>query len=600
MRDSKVRRNFTLRVFWLAVVLVLLLSANPAFAQSMGPRLRVIAQQPVAESDILSRAVQLRELLLIRLVNSLMFDVVFHEQLLAIIRREGMLPPEHLSNETVAELAARLEADFILRTRLSVTQNDDLWTVELIDVTSGRSVFVEGADVRSVRTARAAQDMADELIIAAAAVRMAQPVDARTLIDIGQFERAARLLSWLEHSTVYREDPMVPALRTELRAAQAAAAFQRADRLAALGQFEQAIVEVNRAIAFEPENTAYRQFLQELQLSASRAADESFELRVSVIRELLDQNAMTAALRFIEGVNRDYPERYEEVEEYRIRAETAVAAQRAYRNALGSFWSREYDSARAFLHEAILLDPSRQEFGLLLESIDAAERRQQDADLVWQSYRNRWTAMNSENLFLEPRRATFSWSAFLGRGRYSFRDSESLALIEIPQWVLHGKVTRPYRLPVGFETPTISLGWYWDFGASLRFGAREELGPSGTVPRSFSRETIWSVAPSGGAGVSIDAFAFALTVGLDFEPRALFVHSTDRDPVANRDNRETRVSFAPALQLRTGIQWRPTERDFFTLITEWPALSTAVPTPIGDTERYQSRHVSLGYGRSLR
>lgn len=600
MRYGKTRRNRTTRLLWPAVVLLLLLSVHPTFSQTMGPRLRVVAQQPVAESDLLSRAIQLRELLLIRLVNSLMFDVVYHEQLLGIIQREGMLPPEHLSSETVATLAARLEADYVLRTRLSVTQTEDLWTVELIDVSSNRSVFVEGTDVRAAPAARAAQDIADELIIAAAAVRMAQPADVRTLIDIGQFKRAARLLSWLEHSTVYRDDPVVPTLRAELRAAQAAAAFQRADRLAALHQFEQAIVEMNRAIAFEPENTEYRQFLQELQQKSSRAADESFERRVAVIRELLDQDAMSAALRFIDGVNRDYPERYQEIEEYRVHAQTAVAAQRAYRNALGAFWSREYDSARAFLHEAILLDPSRQEFGHLQESIDAADQRRQEADLVWQSYRNRWTAMNSEKLFLEPRRTSLGWSAFLGRGRYSFRDSESLALTEIPQWVVHGKVTRPYRLPVGFESPIISLGWYWDIGASLRFGAREELGPSGTVPRPFSRETIWSVAPSGGAGVSIDAFAFGLTIGLDFEPRVLFVHTIDRDPVADRDDRETRVAFAPALQFRTGVQWRPTQRDSFTLVTEWPAISTAVPTPIGGTERYQSRHVSLGYGRSLR
>lgn len=584
----------------LCTVLLLFLPAIPSWPQTIGPRLRVVAAQPISESELLPRAIQLRELLLIRLVNSLMFDVVYHEQLLGIVQREGMLPPEHLPDQTVAELAARLEADYVLRTRFSSGTSEDLWTVELIDATTGRSVFVDGIDVRTVRAARAAQFMSDELMGAGAAVRMAQPADARTLIAIGQFERAARLLTWLEHSPAYGHEPVVAGLRDELHRAQAEAAFQRAVRLTDLRQFDSAIVEVNRAITFLPDEVQYRHFLQDLQQQRVRAADESFEQRVSVIRELLDQDATHAALRFIERVNVDFPARYQEIEEYRVNAERAVAAQRAYRDALGSFWNREYDDARAFLHQAILLDPTRVEFGRLQESIDAAHYRQQETDLVWQAYRNRWTELSSERLFLKPRRGTLAWSSFVGRGRYEFRESDSLAAVEIPQWIIHAKVTRPYRFPVDFESPVLSLGWYWDVGASLRFGAREELGASGTVPRPFSRESVWSVAPSAGAGISVDAFAFGLMFGLDFEPRALFVHTIDRDPIENQDERTTHVSFAPALQFRSGVQWRPTQRDSFTLIIERAALSAAIPTPIGGTERYRAQHISVGYGRSLR
>ncbi len=566
-------------------------------ANTIGPPLRTTATVPVANDVDRVRATQLRETLLVKLINSRMFEVAPSEQLIVAARNHNESSEIQTPEEIIARVAAELGIDFLLHSAYSETPQGFLWTINLVSVTSGQAVFSESYESATFRLTPIVRRASEDLIAFATTVRVASPADIRVLIQAGHHNRALRMVDWLESLSQFRGEPVLSELRATIYENLSEEELSRARRLAEIDQFDEAIVYANRALSYVPDRTEVIVFIDSIQTLREEARQRDFGSKVSVLDGLVEEGDFISAQRLLSHIEELYPERVESLDTIRVQIARSVAAQHHYRRALSFFWDEEYENARSEIRLAILADPGNDSLGAFDRQVTATIQRQQRNEQLRDTYFSLWTEMTVDELVLTPRLPVpFLWAA-IGFGEQRYRNIDDLQIVSVPQRTVSAHWHQPYILPLTFDSPWLRLGWYWSTSLGVQGGSFEQTDATGLSNKRLERTAVWQVRPGAGIGLTLHTFAITTVFGVSGHSGVMMVDTLNRDPIADIDERIVTYVFANAVHGDFGIYWMPNTRDYVTLMFDWTLWSRMDPVPIEATERYFQARVSLGYGR---
>jgi|GEM_PF-4804176 len=581
------------RIVAVAILMVIATAILPSQARMTEPP-RIIVSAVDAPGPDRFLAEQLRSQLLVRIVNDAMFRVVSDVALEAVLR-EQTLPPDALDDaDAAAGVAERLDADYRLAGSFAVTRDAGTWSLELTNVYSGEVIWSGIYPVDLNRPGIAVRTVADELAQFGREVRMVQLDDVRALLELGQVDRAERLFTrYLERNRLTDEARQ---LKGALGAARARDAYETALRYAQVWLFEDALVEINRAIALDPDNPAYRETIEDIRAARTAREDASFRRKIDVVTRLVDEGYYGSASVLLNEIQ---PQDHPAVGALRERLTGVAGARLDYESALAAYWDAEYDLARARVRTAIDREPTRPEYAELLEAIDDADANRRRSEEVWNRYRDRAAETDFLGALVGPVRVLPVWEYALGRGSYRFRDTVTLNETEIPQTIAAAVYRRPYLLRWGARHEAFSLHAGWHLGGVYRGGGEEDSGASdaGGDARRVSRLSVRSLGAAGGGFVQAQVLAFSLRLALETEQPLVLASELRRDAAIDADSREHTPVWMPTVLWSGSLIWHVNERNYLALTLSRAVASASVPNLMDEAERYRPRGFLIGYGR---
>lgn len=581
------------RIVAAAILLVITTAILPAQARMTEPPRIVVSPVGAPDRDRLL-AEQLRSQLLVRIVNDAMFRVVSDVALEAVLRDEALLPDALDDPNTTAAVADRLDADYHLIGSFAVTRDAGIWSLELTNVYSGEVIWSGIYPVDLNRPGIAVRTVADELAQFGREVRMVQLDDVRTLLELGQVDRAERLFTrYLERNRLTDD---ARELKQALGAARARDAHEAALRYAQVWLFEDALVEINRAIALDPENPVYRETIEDIRAARAAREDATFREQISVVTALIDEGYYRSASVLLDEIE---PQDRPEIGALRERLVGLAGARMDYENALAAYWDAEYDLARARVRTAIDREPTRPEYAELLEAIDDADANRRRSEEVWERYRDRAAETDLLGALVGPVRVLPVWEYALGRGSYRFRDTVTLKETEIPQSILSAAYRRPYLLRWGARHEAFSLHAGWHLGGVYRGGGEEDSGASdaGGDARTVSRLSVRSLGAAGGGFIQAQVLAFSLRLALETEQPLVLASELRRDAAIDADSHEHTPVWMPTILWSGSLIWHVNERNYLALTLSRAVASASVPNLMEEAEQYRPRGFLIGYGR---
>jgi len=583
-------------------------------AQSaMGPPPGLLILPTGAAADATASAFQgeqLRQMLTVRLVNRGMYRVVSPLAVEATLRQEELLPSDLVDPEILRRVAEALDIDYVLSSSLTTIASGGTWAILLTNPHSEETIWSTIQPVSPGRPMDAVRAVTEQLDTFGRDVRLVQLDDIRRLVEAGEVSRAETLHR--RYTEIRPTTPESRELLLQIEELRADEHYRTARDLAELWLFQEAMVEINRALALQPEREDLARYVDEIRRLQREAQQAGLREHIDVVTALIDEGYYESARMVL--TSRDWDEEGwagatagdessepPDIVALREAVDEALGARQHYRDALTAYWEGNYSEARAGVITAIQRVPDRPEYGRLLAEIDRAASNRSSSDLVWEGYRTRLAAWSVKGSLLGPVDVLPSWEVTVGRGRFAYRDTDTAGETSIDQRVLTGSYRRPYLLSPGQNTPVVSLYAGWLVAASLRGGGSESITDTGAGDgtRRITGEGLWSLAAAGGGFLQARLFGFSLEGGLEVNNHLLFATRLDRDPTADRDSRSLEAAWMPGLDWFAGGSWHWNRDNRVVLRYTATILSRVIPEFSPDTERYRPTSFAVGWGRSL-
>jgi tetratricopeptide (TPR) repeat protein len=547
-----------------------------------------------------------------------MYRVVSPLAVEAALRRQELLPSDMDDPEALRRMAEELNMDYVLYSSLSITAGAGNWAVQLTSPHTGETVWSSIVPVPPQRPMEAVRAVTEQLDTFGRDVRLVQIGDIRRLVEAGEVRRGESLYRrYIETRPV---TPELEELYDRIRELRGEEHYRTAREFAALWLFDDALVEINRALALQPEREELRAYVEEVRRLQEAARLAQMEEYVAVVTALIDQGHYESARLVLDS--RDWSAGDDAgtgdsgsprtggstateppvIAALRGQIREAIGARSDYQAALAAYWRGDYSRARAKVRTAIRQVPDRPEYGRLLDEIDRAAANRSTSDLVWEGYRTRLAAWSLKGALLGPVDITPVWEVSAGSGSSKFRNTETAKETTIDQLVVAGWYRRPYLLRPGQNTPVVSFYAGWHGGGSVRGGSEEKIVDSGVGDgtRRVVGQGMWSVAATGGGFLQARFLGFSLEGGMEVDNHLLFATRLDRDPGADRDSRRVDAAWMPGLNWFAAVGWHWNRDNRLVVRYTETLVSRVVPKVRDDTERYGLSSLVVGYGRSLR
>lgn len=576
MARKDLRRDFPMiQQQWRCLFTAIVFTALPLFSTAADPieeLLSLTPAPPTAEADLLPRASQLGELLLIEIVDFRVFEV------------------------------RRSPADYLLETSYTTSPSGDVWSVSLVSTRTEQTVFTTARSITDEEISGVISEVAQQLRQVAVELRLAQPADVYTLVELGQFSKAEQLLNRIESRDVSPETGEIAELRSRLNEERAVRAYEAAVELFESGYVSEASEFAARAVAWRPSNPTYRELEEQISEEIALMETAAVTRRAHAAATLISEGLFSAAESYLDLTEEEYPDSVDLIAEQREAASVGAQAREAFDAGMTAFWARNYERAYAHLQHAVDLDPDREEYREMLSSAESAIEELERTEVLRNEYRGRVASVQPDALWMTRRTPRSAWQVGLGRGRqrWSRTDSPTEESGEIRQWVVQGSLRYPRRLDLLDNFDSTALFWYWSAGGTFRVGGNEnEYDSWADSDSDFYRLTVWSIAPFGGVGLLTNAASFGLQTGVQIDSQLLMLHELNRNTVRNEDSRDSTASLVPSVSLDFALHWYLNQEDSLILQIQHPVGSIAFGQPLENSERWRSGSVILGYSKGL-
>lgn len=527
----------------LCLLLTILALGLDVWSQEWIPQVAFIGVRP-AGPTLQSTADQLESSLRVRLINSreatIIDSIIVTEALVELGLSDVGGPAE------ARQIAAALDADFLISGAVRQVGEAVAVTLQMRTRTTGEISLGAEEMIEDDRYRPAVTALSRSIGSALTTARRIEIADIALLAELGETEEALRLLSIYEEGR--RDDPQAAVLRDALQGRLAEQAFEESRRLTQLYLFDEALLRINTALFYEPENQLYKSEIarieeRRLEFETVQSAEILRQVELLVLSDHFDSAETLLSI----AAQRDGDS--DEIERLTKLITDGRWEQELYSQALEAFWRGEYNDARAKATQAILLAPEETKLRALLDQIDERAVRADSATDTWDGYVASLSSLDPVQLFGLRKPAAEGLRIRYGTAALSWRDRNTLDTAAID--VQHAAVGNDWARTLIPELGLPFVGLELSFGpfASVLWGWREDVGESLVVSAPLSIDV------GGECSVRTSLFSLATDFGVAGRLGHFRWSERVRDLETGIETSEVTNSFAAAIAAVWRVQW---------------------------------------------
>jgi len=526
------------------------------------------------QGELSRTADALSDLVRVELVNSRLMTVID-----SIIVGQSLAEMENLTQgmlgtEDALETARQLSADFLLIGRVSTLGALPVAAVEMVSALTGSVILGKTFTIDADRIRRTADTIAKEVVNAMIVLEAVTLEDVDSLVEIGRYRDAQALL---ERFAIFHEwDGRYQAIQELINRGMGRLSYQKAQEYLASYLFDEALVEINQAVSYDPGNPLYKDFVKRVGEAEESFRQEEESRIIETLAGLIGEERYTVAQGLLEKV-------YERGVEHPTLRGLELAVQRGLsekkhaREAQVAMLRHDYTTARLEIQEAIRLNPLNGAYGDFMRVLNEQEAAYNESSVKWEAYRGELSSFRVLPLFLDKktpeRLPEFSYLF----GSLDYRDTATLEESTLSlkgaaasyawRWLL------PYLSRTGFADLYGCLNAGIRFATSLTeiIGAQDELGY-----RDLTADRKTVAEACGGASLELVVFSFLLRAGIDAGAGVFHSRVLERSPAL--DTEEVDTLWAPSFStgIHAGADWCVTETFRFSFGYRWLVSSVTL------------------------
>lgn len=501
------------------------------------------------------------------LINSGRFEIISAAKLQEEMMNQGIISFQNLSIETASKISGQLEAAFFLKGEIKAGDFSSTITVEFVQAVTGDIILTKELPLIKGQSQAISRSITTDIIAQSNLISNIKPEDIALLINRRDFQSAEKLLQRYRYH--FGETDESQKYGEMINKGLAEEQYNAAQEYLKVFDFDNALLAINKAMYFDPENFIYRDYSEVILDEQDSFMNAKLDEILIAMRKLIEGEKYDSAEILLEratamGFQSD------EFKSIARRIREGKNELALWESAQSKLWARKYVEARVDITEAIRLNPQKREYTEFLLELEKQEKESQTVSSTWNRYKKEFGSINATYLFGINK----SFDEMLALGvslveRHTFEDQLTFDEISYPGFSLNLRYfkTWPTGLNPGFEDPISSGGLLY----TVIFSAMYENFISSEISRDINGydqqdKIIYNELDiSATGGVSFSLFSFV--IGLGFEAGlggGLYNHQRS---VPSLDEKESifTVHFTPSLGLDTWFAWNMTDTLSFLL-----------------------------------
>lgn len=590
MKNSENKLNRTIRL-----IVILTLMLIPITSLHSLQTLKLVLFPLMSADELSDEKEKISEQLRVELINSQEFIVIDPFIVREATIEQGIVMDGSTDRDAIIQLGKGVNADVVLSGTLGQGKDTYRLSLDMISTVKGQSVFAETLDISRGKYVKDIRSLTDRLVEHGRLITQITLEDVKTLIEVGQFKEAEKALQ--TYLDFHEEIKSSENLKEIIHKGLADLAYEASQEYLNNYMFDDALVAINEALAYQPENKVYLEFVETIQRSRIEFKRAREEELLSTLENVVEQQQYETATSLIEIMyNRGYTST--RLNELHNRVRDGIKEVEYFQKAQKALWERNYAEARLAIRSAIQLNPREERYNALLQKLNTEETDYIESRTVWQEYRSEFKNIDRIKLFRLNKNLLDGFSTGIIFNNLTYRDKNTLVEDGIRLTGLESYYTWHRILPDRINLSALSTYYLLRSGVRVSYGATEEYGAANAsgFRDIFQERTLYGEG-FGAAGVEFNAFSYVVRLFGELNTGGLYITDYYRSPGVEIEDTTHEGYFGLGGAIGTGFTWYPAETAHFTIgyRSSWNMFF-----PATEKEKFHFSALSFMYGWSSR
>jgi tetratricopeptide (TPR) repeat protein len=514
-------------------------------------------------AEIKDERQQITELLRVELINSREFIIIDPFIVRDAMREQDVHIDDSVAQQELVNIGRDVNADVVIHGTLGTNGDGYRLSLEMISTVKGKSVYAHTYALEKDAYRKTLRGISRTLVERSRIITQVTLSDIRALVEIGEYEEAEKTLdTYLNFNSV---NTATKDLRSMINEGIADKAYQRAQKLLSDYLFDDALVEINKALAYRPDNALYLDFVEKIRRERAQFNKKKGEELIVTLRELVKKQRYDAASSLIEVM---YDRGYDsyELQKLHEKVRTGLKERQHFQKAQKAFWQRDYSKARIEIRNAIRINPEKKTYHTFLQKLNEEEKAYTQNLAIWQKYRSEFENIDSVYLFTVKKNLRDGFSIGLVSNTWSYRVKDTLVETQRSLTGLQGHYTWHRLLPYDFNLSSIATYYAWRTGGRVCYGRHETLGEvDNNGFREVEQDRILYGELFGAAGGEVSFLSYTLSLFVEINTGSMSFTEYYRDPALNRESTERSAYYVLGAGWSVSLSWVPSENTALTL-----------------------------------
>jgi len=535
------------------------------------------------------------EQLRVELINSQEFIVIDPFVVREAMIEQGVVIGGDIDRQAVIEVGKGVNADIVLSGSLGREGETYRLTLDMISTVKGQSVYAETYDISDKSYVKDIRSLTEQLVEHGRLITQITLEDVKTLLEVGQFKEAQYALR--TYLDFHEENNSVAPLQEMVHEGLARSAYEAAQDYLDNYLFADALVSINEALSYQPENKLYLEFVKTIQRSKIEFEQARQAELLSSLEHIVEQQQYETAASLIEIMyNRGYDStRLQELHE-QVRSGTKEVEY--FQNAQRALWEHDYVTARLAIRRAIQLNPKEDKYHAFLQKLEEEESEYTASRTVWREYRAEFQNIDRIKLFRLNKHLMNGFSVGMIFNNFTYRDKNTLN--EEDQGLIGFETYYSWHrlLPNRTNLSALSIYYVLRSGMRVSYGDSEEYGVANASGfRDITQERTLYGEGFGAAGAKFSLFSYVVSLFAELNSGGLYMSDYFRSPGIEIENTTRKGYFGIGSAIGTDFTWTPTET---THITVGYRSSWNIFYPESEQEQFRFSTLSFTYGWAVK